>query len=134
MNFWVIMDLYQQELMDHYRNPRNRGHLEHADFVSREHNPSCGDAIAMEGVVENGVIKKLVFTGQGCVISQATGSLLTQACCGKSLDEIMQLGEPFIRQLLGIELGPTRLRCALLALQALQQGIHAYQTTGRQEK
>lgn len=117
------MDLYQQELMDHYRNPRNKGRIEHPDFSSREHNPSCGDAIAIQGVVEHNHLAQLAFEGEGCVISQAMGSLLTQACTGKSLDEVMRLGEPFVRELIGIELGPTRLRCALLALQALQQGI-----------
>lgn len=120
------MNLYQDVLTDHYRNPRNRGVLEHPDFTSGEDNPSCGDSVSMYGRVKDGRLIEVSFQGTGCVISQAAASLLTQAVLGKSLDDIMKLDAAFMRTLVGIELGPTRVRCALLALEALQKGIREY--------
>lgn len=120
------MNLYQDVLIDHYRNPRNRGILDHPDFKSGEDNPSCGDSVSMYGRVEHGELIAVSFEGKGCVISQAAASMLTQAVLGKKLTQIMSLDAAFMRQLVGIELGPTRVRCALLALEALQKGIQEY--------
>lgn len=120
------MNLYQDALVDHYRNPRNRGIIEFADFESGEDNPSCGDSINMYGQVQDGKLKAVSFQGAGCVISQAAASMLTQKVLGMDLHEIMKLDANFMRQLVGIELGPTRVRCALLALEALQKGIREY--------
>ena len=120
------MNLYQDVLLDHYRNPRNRGALAHPDFQSGEDNPSCGDSINMYGRVENGRLVAVSFEGIGCVISQAAASLLTLEVIGKELHEIMKLDADFMRKLVGIELGPTRVRCALLALGALHKGIKEY--------
>lgn len=120
------MNLYQEILMDHYKHPRNYGSLDLYDFSSGQMNPSCGDSIIMQGIVENNFIKELRFTGKGCVISQATASLLTQACKGKSIDEILQLDAEYITQLIGIQLGLLRLKCAMLPLHALQKGIRSY--------
>lgn len=120
------MDLYQQELMDHYRNPRNRGVLEHPDFASEQHNPSCGDSVALQGKVENGVVTILMFTGAGCVISQAAASLLTEYCRGKSISELRELQAAVILKLVGIPLGPTRAKCALLVYDALVQALKDY--------
>jgi len=121
------MNLYQAELMDHYQYPRNAGRLESADFASGEHNPSCGDSVAIEGMVHGMVVHKIAFVGKGCVISQATASMLTEYCQGKSLKEILELGSPQVISLVGMQLGPTRLKCALLALSALKSGIITYQ-------
>lgn len=120
------MNLYQDVLIDHYRNPRNRGVLDHADFKSGENNPSCGDSVSMYGRVEDGILIAIGFEGFGCVISQAAASLLTEQVVGKSVQDIMKLDAAFMRALVGIELGPTRVRCALLALEALQRGIKEY--------
>lgn len=120
------MNLYQDALVDHYRNPRNRGILERADFESGEDNPSCGDSVSMYGRVQDGRLSAVSFQGKGCVISQAAASMLTQKALGMDLHEIMKLDASFMRQLVGIELGPTRVRCALLALEALQKGIQEY--------
>lgn len=120
--------LYQHQLMDHYRNPRNRGALEGPDFKSGVFNPSCGDSVAIEGVIKDHVITHLVFQGSGCVISQATASLLTQAVRGKAVHEVVLLDRNWIMRLIGIELGPVRLKCALLPLEALHEGIRQYQT------
>lgn len=117
------MNLYQQQLMDHYRNPRNTHALTNPTFKTAQHNPSCGDSVAMEGVVKNGVLTEISFSGTGCVISQATASMLTQMCLGKSVNDIMALTKDDIQKLIGVELGPMRLRCALLPLEVLQKGI-----------
>lgn len=120
------MDLYHQTLMDHYRYPRNRGTLDSADFKSGLYNPSCGDKIAMEGCIQERVLIKIAFEGIGCVISQATASLLTELVLGKSVEDIAALNKEFLQAVLGIELGPIRLKCALLPLQALQEGVASH--------
>lgn len=119
--------LYQEILMDHYRNPRNKGPLTEANFTSGHYNPSCGDRVQLEGVIVDGRMRLLAFQGSGCVISLATASLLTQAVTTKTLSEIMNLDSTFIEELIGIRLGITRLKCALLPLIALQEGVQAYQ-------
>jgi nitrogen fixation protein NifU and related proteins len=120
------VNLYQDALVDHYRNPRNRAILEHADFQSGEDNPSCGDSVNMYGRVQDGRLVAVSFQGAGCVISQAAASMLTQKVLGMDLHEIMKLDAQFMRELVAIELGPTRVRCALLALEALHKGVQEY--------
>ncbi|NRB21805.1 iron-sulfur cluster assembly scaffold protein, partial [Candidatus Dependentiae bacterium] len=110
------MDLYQQELLDHYYHPRNRGTLPHADFSSGEHNPSCGDSVSMQGIVKNDQLEEIYFQGSGCVISQAAASMVTEKYKNKSLKDILSLDKQNVLDLVGIKLGPTRLKCALLAL------------------
>lgn len=117
------MNLYQQELMDHFRHPRNRGVLEHPSFSTDVFNPSCGDSVAFQGKITGGKIAEIAFTGKGCVISQATASLLSEKVKGMTVHEVMKLDKNYILALIGTELGPTRLRCALLPLEALQKGM-----------
>src|ERR1700753_3692375 len=100
------MNLYQAELIDHYQHPRNAGSLDIADFASGEHNPSCGDSIAMQGRVQADLLVRVAFVGKGCVISQASASMLTEYCQGKALDEIMELSSGQVQSLVGLELGP----------------------------
>lgn len=119
-------NLFQEALLDHYKNPRNAGKLENPDFSSGQANPSCGDSIVIEGRVENGTLADIKFEGKGCVLNQATASMLTEYAKGKTLDEILKLNTNFITDLVGTKLGPNRLRCALLPLQALQNGIKTY--------
>ena len=115
--------LYQELLMDHYQHPRNHGRLDKPDFITADYNPSCGDSIGFEGSVQDSVIYNLKFTGKGCVISQAAASMLTELCIGKSLDYCSSLDADSIQVMLGLQLGPMRLKCALLSLHALKQGI-----------
>ena len=129
MGYSKDMNLYQEALTDHYRNPRNKGTLQGANFASKLYNPSCGDSIVWQGMVEAGSVGAIAFEGKGCVISQGTASMLSAAVKGFSPDQIIALDAPFMLSLIGLELGPTRLRCALLPLEALQQGIIAYQKT-----
>ena len=109
--------------MDHFRNPRNKKRLDNPDVTSGENNPSCGDKIVVDCNIENGVIKEIGFHGSGCVISQASASMLFEFCIGKTIEQVLNLGKDVVLELIGIELGPNRLRCALLALQALQSGL-----------
>jgi len=115
--------LYQEELLEHYKYPKYRKKITRPDFSEGGHNPSCGDRLAMEGIIENNILIDIGFSGSGCVISQATASMLTEDCIGKSVHDILALSNQDIEQLIKIPLGPTRLKCALLSLQVLQQGI-----------
>lgn len=123
------MNIYQAILMDHYKNPRNRGTVSMPDFSSEQLNPSCGDQICMAGTVHENHITQVMFEGYGCVISQATASMLTVYALGSSLDMLLTVDSSAVQKLIGMELGPTRLKCALLPLQALQQGIQLYRNS-----
>lgn len=115
--------LYQEELMDHYRRSPYRRTMEHADKQGKMLNPSCGDAISFNFKIHEGIIADVCFEGTGCVISQATASLICQDIIGKELNYLRLLDTEAILKLVKIPLGPTRVRCALLSLQALQQII-----------
>jgi len=119
--------LYQEELMDHYKYPRNHKTITSPDFAISELNPSCGDRIAIEGKISDDSISDLGFSGSGCVISQATASMLTEHCIGKKVDIALTLSKNDIIAMVGLEMGPTRLKCALLSLQVLQHGLLSLQ-------
>ena len=118
--------LYQEELMDHYRNPRNRGVLAVCDFKGDDYNPSCGDRVSVTGTVSADTIDQIQFSASGCVLSQAAASMLSERCKGKTISAIMALNRDDMLQMVGIELGPTRLKCALLCLHVLQEGLRVY--------
>ncbi len=118
--------IYEEELLDHYKYPQNTRPIDNPDFSVELTNPACGDKIYIEGCVENNKLTGVCFKGSGCVISQATASMLTEVCKNKTLDGIEQLSHKDITALIGVELGPVRLKCALLCLQALQKGIAQY--------
>lgn len=117
------MDIYQLNIMDHYRNPRNKGACDQATFTSQVLNPSCGDVVSMSGIIADGTLTKIFFMGHGCVISQAAASMLTEKVMSKSVADVLALTSADMIALVGIHLGPTRARCALLALEALHKGI-----------
>jgi len=114
--------LYREAILDHYKHPRRKGHLENPDIQHHDHNPFCGDEITIELKVENDIVVDAAFDGRGCAISQATASMLMEEVVGKSLDELKQLDKEYILELLGIEIGPVRLKCALLPLKVLKAG------------
>ena len=118
--------MYQEELMDHYHHPRHRGVLAICNIDSGQYNPSCGDAVTMQANVQNGAITSIAFDGKGCVISQATASILAEFALHKSLENIQALSVDDLMHLIKIPLGPTRLKCALLSLHALKEGIRVY--------
>ena len=115
--------LYHELLVEHFKYPLNKKTVANPTFSVDDHNPSCGDRIHLEGVVTDGILTDLGFNGTGCVISQATASMLTELCIGKTVTDIQAITPDDIKALVGIELGPTRLKCALLSLQALQHGL-----------
>lgn len=118
-------DLYREVILDHYKNPRNHGVLDPNDFTYEDENPLCGDKLRIDvRLDDNQVVKEVAFSGRGCAISQASASLLTEDIKGKTLDEIKQIGKEEILDMLGIELGPVRLKCALLSLKVLKAGAY----------
>ena len=118
-------DFYKENILDHYRHPRNAGKLEQPTHSHEEHNPLCGDVIRLDlHVNEDNIIDQVAFTGKGCAISQASASMLTEMIQGKSLEEAKQIGKEQILEALGIEIGPVRLKCALLSLKVLKAGAY----------
>ena len=119
------MNIYQEELLDHYENPSNYGKLPNPDISHEEDNPLCGDRIRIDLMVgEDDTITEVRFSGHGCTISQAAASMLTEEIEGKTLAEAKQLSKDDILDMIGIPLGPVRLKCALLALKVLKAGAY----------
>lgn len=117
------MDIYKAELMDHFKNPRNRGKIEAANIITEELNPSCGDSVQFFIVFDKGKIKQISFLGKGCVISQASASMLTEKVINRSSDDLKCLDSKFMIDLIGVQLGPNRLQCAMLPLIALHKSF-----------
>ena len=117
-------DLYRQNILDHYQSPRNFGTLEHPDISAEDSNPLCGDVIRIDLKIRDGKVADVRFTGKGCSISRAAASMLTEEIRGKSLEEVKRIGKDEVLEMLGIELGPVRLKCALLALKTLKVGVY----------
>ena len=114
-------DFYRDYILDHYRNPRNFGHLDRADAAAEDLNPLCGDQIRMELKLDDGgKVEDVRFSGKGCAISQASASMLTDAIRGKSLAEIAQLPKEAVLENVGIGISPTRMKCAMLGLKVLK--------------
>lgn len=113
--------LYRDYILDHYKNPRNFGELEPHDREWHDHNPLCGDELGVHLVVDDGgTIADLRFHGQGCAISQASASIASEELIGKNVDEIPELSADWLIDLLGIEISPTRRKCALLSLKVMR--------------
>ena len=109
-------DFYRDFILDHYRNPRNFGHLTEPDAAAEDLNPLCGDTIRMEFDVNDGVVRDVRFSGKGCAISQASASMLTETIKGMSLEAIAKLSKDVVLENVGIGISPTRLKCATLGL------------------
>ena len=116
-------DFYRQSILDHYQNPRNWGTLENPDITAQDANPLCGDEIRIDLKIKDDRVEAVRFSGKGCSISRAAASMLTEAVEGKTLDEVKQINRDDVLDMLGIELGPVRLKCALLALKTLKVGV-----------
>lgn len=116
--------LYRDYILDHYKNPRNFGELEPHDREWHDHNPLCGDELGVHLVVdEGGTIADLRFHGQGCAISQASASIASEELIGMKADDVAALGADWIIDLLGIEISPTRRKCALLSLKVMRGAV-----------
>ena len=118
-------DLYRELIIDRYKNPHFRGSLEPHDISFEDDNPLCGDHIKIDlRIDENDQVSDVAFDGHGCAISQASADLLAESILGKSLDDVKQISKQDILDMLGIELGPVRLKCALLSLKVLKAGVY----------
>ena len=121
-------DLYRDYILEHYRRPHNFGVLENPTTSYEGANPLCGDRITLMLGIRDGVVAEVGFTGRGCAISQASASLLTDEIKGKPVEEVAKLSTQDLLDLLGIEISPARLKCALLSLDTLE---HALAESGR---
>ena len=116
-------DLYRDYILEHYRRPHNFGVLDDATSSHEGANPLCGDRITLQVRVNDGVIDAVGFTGRGCAISQASASLLTDEIKGKPVDTAAQMQATDVLDLLGIEISPARMKCAMLSLETLQAAL-----------
>ena len=133
-------ELYTEVILEHNQNRENKRHIERATHIEHGHNPSCGDELAVEAVIEDGIIKDLAYTGSGCAISQASASMMTDLLKGKTVEEGLQYTQRFIDMikrepipeeqleelgdayiLKNIQNVPARVKCAVLAWHALQE-------------
>jgi nitrogen fixation protein NifU and related proteins len=119
-------DLYQQQILDHYKNPRNTGELANADVVVKETNSSCGDSVKFylkwgHNAQGQKIIQDVKFQGVGCAISTAATSLLTEQLIGQPVSVVDQLTPEFMQDLIGAEITPSRLKCLMLPARALSQ-------------
>jgi nitrogen fixation NifU-like protein len=118
-------DLYRELIIDRYKNPLYRGELDPNDISFEDDNPLCGDHIRIDlRVDETGKVTEAVFDGHGCAISQASADLLVESVIGKSIEDIKSLKKEDVLELLGLELSPVRLKCALLSLKVMKAGVY----------
>jgi nitrogen fixation NifU-like protein len=115
-----------ENILDHYRNPRNYGEMPDADVRVKDSNPLCGDVVELYLKIRDGEIVDARFRGKGCAISQASASMLTERIKGMKLDDARNISRDTILSMLGIELSPVRLKCALLSLKVLKLGVYGY--------
>lgn len=114
-------DFYKEYILDHYRNPRNFGHLDAPTTTAEDLNPLCGDTIKMElNVGADGRVTAIKFSGKGCAISQASASMLTESIVGQKLEDVARLQKEVVLENVGIGISPTRMKCATLGLKVLK--------------
>ena len=116
-------DLYRDYILEHYLHPHNFGIIEAPDARYEGANPLCGDRITMMLGIKDGVVSEVAFTGRGCAISQASASLLTDEIKGKTVEEVEKLTPDDVLDLIGIEISPARLKCALLSLDTVAHAL-----------
>jgi nitrogen fixation NifU-like protein len=113
-------DLYRDNILDHYKNPRNFGELDTHDLEFHDHNPLCGDELGVHIKVEDGKIAALRFHGHGCAISQAAASISSEELIGMPVEEVGDLSAEWVIEQLGIDISATRRKCALLSLKVMR--------------
>lgn len=118
------MDLYQENILDHYHHPRNYGKLSDLTHKRCANNPTCGDNICVTLRIDHdNIVQQIAFDGNGCAISQAATSIITEQIIGKSITDILAMTKEDVIALLGIEIGIGRIRCALLGIETIQKAI-----------
>jgi len=118
--------IYRENILDHYKNPHNKGTIDDAEIKFTENNPLCGDVITINLKLNDHKVEDIKFSGRGCAISQSATSMLTDEIKGKTLEEVEKISREKIVDLLGIDVGPVRTKCAVLGLVALKNGIKEY--------
>jgi len=119
--------MYKEIILDYYKNPRNRGTIEKPDSKARDSNPLCGDVVEMQLKFSNGKVSDIKFSGDGCAISQASASMLTELVMGKSIDEVRNIDKGSLLENLGSpNLGAVRIKCALLPLKVMKTALYEY--------
>ncbi|SHH09010.1 nitrogen fixation protein NifU [Halobaculum gomorrense] len=122
-------DMYRQQILDHYKNPRNYGELDDVTFSHTGENPSCGDTITVDVRLEDDgeTIDYVAFSGDGCAISQASASMLSERLQGMTLEELEAMDTDDITEMLGVDISPMRIKCAVLARQVAQDGAKLHE-------
>ena len=121
-----MSSIYSEIILDYYRHPRNKVSLSPHQIHAKDSNPLCGDVIEIQMQLDNGNVTDVRYNGQGCAISQASASMLTELVKGKSLEEVRKISKEEILSLIGGELSAVRLKCALLSLKVLKTGVYSY--------
>ena len=116
-------DFYRENILDHYKNPRNSGHIDHPTAFAEGVNPLCGDELSVELEVDGGVVTDIRYNGRGCAISQAAASMLSDVVKGKRVEDLAELGKEDVLEELGIPLTPIRLKCAMLSVGVLKVAL-----------
>jgi len=117
------MNIYQEQIMEHFHTPSHHGTLTDPTHSLNANNPTCGDKIHIDMIIDNDTIKDIKFIGEGCAISQAAASMLLEKVSGQSINTLQRMTADDITSLLGVELSPNRLKCALLSLETAQKTL-----------
>ena len=116
--------LYREAILDHFRNPRNKGTLDPADYSYEDVNPLCGDEIRIDLRTDGERVTEIRFSGRGCAISQAAASILTEMVDGRPLEEVKAISREDLLDELGVPISPARMKCAMLGLKVLKAGLY----------
>jgi len=120
-------DLYREQIVDHYKNPRNFGELDDATVKVRETNASCGDMVEWVMKIDGGKVKEVRFKGLGCAISTAAASMLTEKVKGKRIGDLGKISDEDMVELLGVKINLGRIKCVTLPLKAMQKAVEEYE-------
>ena len=123
-----MSNIYSEMILEYYKHPKNRKRLDHPDIQNHSHNPLCGDQcdIFLKLGDDKSTIEEITFDGQGCAVSIASASMTTLLLKGKTIKEALEFDKDELLEMLGIELSPNRLKCALLGLDTVKNGIRQH--------
>jgi nitrogen fixation protein NifU and related proteins len=120
-------DMYKEIILDYYRNPRNKGRIETPDAKAKDSNPLCGDVVEMQLKFSDNKVSDIKFNGDGCAISQASASMLTELVMGKTIEDVRKIDKSVLLDNLGSpNLGAVRIKCALLPLKVMKSAVYEY--------